>query len=141
MRAKRAADRSPRLNVEPAQARGIPRSGNTRSIPPNAVAQLASLHEAEAQLAADHEAAAQDAVLQEALAQEASDLALLAQLAASKASAPVLGSLTRKALSARFGFGGFCASIERAALISPTPSERSAAFGIGFVPTISAPLT
>src|SRR5439155_11112951 len=86
-----------------------------------AEAQPASLQEAEAQLADDHEAAAQDAALQEAQAQEASDFALLAQLAESKTRPPVLGSVIRKALRARFGFGGLCISTERCALISPTP--------------------
>ena len=46
-----------------------------------------------------------------------------------------------KASSARFGFGGFWISIDRAALTSPTPSDMSEARGIGFVPSMSAPLT
>src|SRR2546421_12392959 len=106
-----------------------------------AEAQLAELQEAEAQLAADHDAAAQDASAQEAAAHEASSFALAAQIAASKPGVPLVGSLTMKASSARFGFGGFWISIDRAALTSPVPSDRPAACGIGFVPTISAPLT
>src|SRR6266566_4919567 len=104
-------------------------------------AQLALLQEAEAQLAADHDAAAHDASAQEAEAQEASAFALAAQLAASKSRVPLVGSLTMKPSSARFGFGGFWISIERAALTSPVPSDHPEACGIGFVPSMSAPLT
>src|SRR6266550_4641801 len=106
-----------------------------------AEAQLASLHEASAQLAADQDASAQEASAQDASDHEASALALAAQLAASNAREPVRGFVTRNAFSALFGFGGLSVSIERLAFTSPTPSDRPAAWGIGFVPTISAPLT
>src|SRR6266702_166126 len=106
-----------------------------------AAAAAVSAQEADAQLAADHDAAAHDASAQEAEAQEASAFALAAQLAASKSRVPLVGSLTMKPSSARFAFGGFWSSIERAALTSPVPSDKPEACGIGFVPTMSAPLT
>ena len=106
-----------------------------------AEAQLRSLQEASAQLAADQDASAHEASAHEASAQEASLLALAAQLAASKTSALVSGFVTTNAFSALFGFGGLSVSIERAAFTSPTPSDMPFACGIGFVPTISAPLT
>src|SRR5882724_11625374 len=89
-----------------------------------AEAQLASLHEASAQLAADQDAVAHEASAQDASAQEASVLALSAQLAASNTRPPPIGSVTMKALSVLFGFGGFQISTERRAYTSPTPTER-----------------
>src|SRR5712692_1541343 len=106
-----------------------------------AVAQLASLQEASAQLAADQDADAHETSAQDASAHEASLLALAAQLAASKTRTPLIGSVTMKAFSAKFGFGGLTTASERPALTSPTPSERSVAVGIGFVPSMRAPLT
>src|SRR5437773_4226349 len=106
-----------------------------------AVAQLASLQEASAQLAADQDADAQETSAHDASAHEASFLALAAQLAASKTRAPLIGSVTMNAFSAKFGSGGLTMSSERPALTSPTPSERPLAVGIGFVPSIRAPLT
>src|SRR5919204_327316 len=106
-----------------------------------AEAQLASLQEAVAQLADDQDAAAQEAALHEALDQDASAFAAEAQLAESKTGAPVAGLLVMNLSSARFGLGGLVSSIERPAFTSPTPSDMLEAFGSGFAPSISAPLT
>src|SRR2546425_2053698 len=81
----------------------------------DAEAQLTSLQEASAQLAADQDAVDHDASAHDASAHEASAWALSAQLAASKTRPPLVGSVTTKALSALFGFGGFQISTERRA--------------------------
>src|SRR5262249_51809179 len=103
-------------------------------------AQLALAHEAAAHEAESQDASAQEAESHEALAHEAFAFAVEAQLAVSKTGAPEV-SETMNLLSALFAVGGEANSTERAALTSPTPSERSLAFGIGFAPSINAPLT
>src|SRR6266576_1504583 len=77
----------------------------------------------------------------EAMAEALESQDAAAQLAALKIGAPVMGSLVTNFLRALFALGGFWNSTERPALTSPTPSDRSAAFGRGFAPAISAPLT
>ena len=109
-----------------------------------ALDQLALDHEADDQLALDQLALDQLALDQEADDHEAFEEAALDQLAASKTGSELpVGSGTRKASSARFGFGGAISFGSSAfwMFTSPTPIE----FGAAFVPpkavSISAPLT
>src|SRR6266700_3463381 len=138
-----AAGSSPALSAHEALARlrSAQEAAAVAVSAQEAEAQLTSLQEASAQLAADHEASAQEASAQDASAHEASLLARSAQLAASKLRPPLTGSLTMKASRALFGFGGLTMSIERAAFTSPTPSDKAAACGSAFAPSMSAPLT
>src|SRR6478735_1619745 len=96
-------------------------------------AQETSLQDTSAQETSDHETSLHETSLQETSNQETSVKTVPPSSS--------LGSGTRKASSARFGFGGDCTASAPGAYTSPTPAPTVRILRRGRALSISAPLT